>query len=919
MTYENFTLASQNSLKKATQIARAEKHKFIETGHLLKGILLMDKSILPFLFRRLDIDIQDFEEKLDTLIVNYPPLIKGKLNVSLGVEKSLKLAKRFSKGLKEEFISIEHLIYGVLEEGGLVAGLLKLLGFTEEKLQKAIQTLREGTELSTTNSEDYPYLYRYATDINKQVEDGAIDPVIGRTEEIRRILQILSRRRKNNPMVLGEPGVGKTAVVEGLAQRIVQGDIPDNLKNNRIFSLDMGLLIAGASKQGEFEKRLKSVIKEVKNSGGEIILFIDEIHILVGAGKSSGAMDAANILKPALARGELKAIGATTLSEYQKYIEKDRALERRFQKVIIEEPDIESTVSILRGIKKKYEAHHHVRIQDDALIAAAQLSARYITGRFLPDKAIDLIDESAAKLRLEMNSLPEEIDTLEREIRRLKTEREAIRQEDDEEKLAALSQKITNLSENRSKLRATWESEKGMISTIIKTKTEIEQLKAKAKKAEKESDFERVAKIRYKELEEAQSKLKKLQSDLAESEIVLFKEEIDKDLIAEIVSDITGIPLERMMKSERKRLMNLENELGKRVIGQRDAIRAVSSAVRRSRAGLHDAKKPIGSFIFLGTTGVGKTELAKALASYLFDNETSIVRVDMSEYQEKHAVSRLIGSPPGYVGYDAGGQLTEAVRKKPYSIVLFDEIEKAHKDVFNTLLQVLDDGRLTDGKGRTVNFKNTIIIMTSNAGADKITEQFEKLTKNNRPQIIAKAKAEVSQILKKNMSPEFLNRIDEIVMFTPLSLYEIQKITELQVNGLIKKVAKNDIELCLSKLAVSWLARVSYNPQFGARPVKRSIQRYILNEMSEQIIGGKLEKEKIMCVDYEAGKLVFKNISEDEKLKINSRKDTEQKTDKNVTAEKAKAKTETEKMNFWDKFVHFFKNLFSKNKTNESN
>ncbi len=747
---------------------------------------------------------------------------------------------------------------------------MKKKGIDQKKLETAIRELRKGVKVDRRNKDEYEHLKKYAVNLNEKAESGKLDPIVGRTEEIRRILQIISRRRKNNPVVIGEPGVGKTAVIEGLVHRIIKGDVPDNLKGSIVFALDMGLLIAGASKQGEFEERLKSLIREVKESGGDVILFIDEIHLLVGAGKGGGSMDAANILKPALARGEIKVIGATTIDEYQKYFEKDKALERRFQKVMIEEPENEECISILRGIKEKYEHYHKVQIKDEALVAAVELSKRYVTDRFLPDKAIDLIDEAASKLRLEMNTLPDEIDKVEREIAQLETERSMVIKEGDEKAEKLLSEKIVNLKDERTKLRAIWESEKKAIADVIAAKEALKQLKKQAEKAQQAGDFDKVADIKYVKIPEQDKKIKQLEKEMLEnpSDVVLAKEAVDRDLIAEIIANWTGVPVTKMAKSEKEKLVNLEKELHKRIIGQHEAIVAVSNAVRRSRAGLHDAKRPIGSFIFLGTTGVGKTELAKALAEFLFDDENSMTRIDMSEYQEKSSVSRLVGSPPGYVGYDEGGQLTEAVRRKPYSVVLFDEIEKAHKDVFYTLLQVLDDGRLTDSKGRTVNFKNTIIIMTSNAGSDKIMAHFENMTSGNRAEKIRRAKADVSKVLKEKMAPEFLNRIDEIIMFTPLSVYEIRQIVVLQLNSLKKKLQRKEIHLHISEKGINWLTRVSYKPQFGARPIKRSIQRYILNELSVQILTDTVSKDKIILVDAQEGKLVFSNITEKEKVEL---------------------------------------------------
>ena len=913
MDYNDFTLITQKALKKGAQIAREYNHQAIENAHILKGILETDKSVAPFILKKTGVGKDAFNKMIDDVLSTYPKLKQGeKLKVSDHVEKSLKSAKKISQSLKDEYISIEHIFSGILLTGDLVSEIMKKKGINQQKLENAIKELRKGVKVDRRNKDEYENLKKYAVNLNQRAESGALDPIIGRTDEIRRILQIISRRRKNNPVIIGEPGVGKTAVVEGLVHRIIQGDVPDNLKGSIVFSLDMGLLIAGASKQGAFEERLKSVIREVKESGGDAILFIDEIHLLVGAGKGGGSMDAANILKPALARGEIKVIGTTTIDEYQKYFEKDKALERRFQKVMIEEPENEECISILRGIKEKYEHYHKVQIKDEALVAAVELSKRYVTDRFLPDKAIDLIDEAASKLRLEMNTLPDEIDKVEREIIQLETERSMVIKEGDEKAEKALSEKIVNLKDERTKLRAIWESEKKAISDIIASKEKLKKLKQEAEKAQQEGDFDKVADIKYLKIPEQDKKIKQLEKEMNEnpSDVVLAKEAVDRDLIAEIIANWTGIPVTKMAKSEKEKLVNLEDELHKRIIGQHEAIVAVSNAVRRSRAGLHDAKRPIGSFIFLGTTGVGKTELAKALAAFLFDDESSMTRIDMSEYQEKSSVSRLVGSPPGYVGYDEGGQLTEAVRRKPYSVVLFDEIEKAHKDVFYTLLQVLDDGRLTDSKGRTVNFKNTIIIMTSNAGSDKIMEHFENMTSANRSEKIRRAKADVSKVLKEKMAPEFLNRIDEIIMFTPLSVYEIRQIVVLQLNGLKKKLQKKDIRIHVSEKGVNWITRVSYKPQFGARPIKRSIQRYILNELSNQILTDTVTKEKIILIDEEKGKLSFTNISDEELNKLIEKEKKEAETRKKEL-EKLKAEAKKEKSKEIAKRKGVFARFFS--------
>jgi ATP-dependent Clp protease ATP-binding subunit ClpB len=921
MDYNDFTLITQKALKRASQIAKEKNSEAIENAHILKGILETDKNVAPFILKKMGVDMAKFSDTINQLMDNYPKLKDGgKLIVSNHVETSLNSAKKIAKHLKDEYISIEHILSGILLTGDVVSSVMKDKGIAQDKLEAAIKELRKGVKIDRRNKDEFEHLKKYAVNLNKKAETGNLDPVVGRTEEIRRILQIISRRRKNNPVIIGDPGVGKTAVVEGLVHRITKGDVPENLKNSRIFALDMGALVAGASKQGQFEERLKTVIREVKEAAGDVILFIDEIHLLVGAGGGGGAMNAANILKPALARGEIKVIGATTIDEYQKYFEKDKALERRFQKVVIEEPDNDDCISILRGIKEKYEHFHKVQIKDEALVAAVELSKRYVTDRFLPDKAIDLIDEAASKLRLEMNTLPDEIDEVERQIVRLETERSMVIKEGDEKSEKELSEKIVNLKDERTKLRAIWESEKKLISDIISTKEELKSLKKLVEQSQKEGEFDRVAEIKYVKIPETQEKLKKLEKEMADnpSDVVLAKEAVDRDLIAEIVANWTGIPVTKMVKSEKEKLVNLENELHKRIIGQHEAIVAVSDAVRRSRAGLHDAKKPIGSFIFLGTTGVGKTELAKALAAFLFDDENSMVRIDMSEYQEKHTVSRLVGSPPGYVGHDEGGQLTEAVRHKPYSVVLFDEIEKAHKDVFYTLLQVLDDGRLTDSKGRVVNFKNTIIIMTSNAGSDKIMDHFEKMTSANRKEKIRLAKTDVSKVLKEKMAPEFLNRIDEIIMFTPLSVYEIRKIVELQLRSLKKKLLKQEINIHVSEKGVNWITRLSYNPQFGARPIKRTIQRHILNELSKQILTDTVTKDKIILVDFKENKLAFTNITEEEKLKLTEQEKKEAETRKKELQKlPAKVKKETstdvaKKKGVFGRFFEWIGNLFKK-------
>ncbi len=922
MDYKDFTILTQKALRKGSDIAKEKMHKAIENGHILQGIIETDKNVTPFILRKMDVDIGAFAKLIAQVVDAYPQLEENEvLVVSDHVEKSLRAAKVISKSLGDEYISIEHIFSGILVTGDLVASLMKEKGINQEKLENGIKELRSDVEVERKNKDEFENLNKFAINLNEKALAGKLDPVIGRTEEIRRILQIVSRRRKNNPVVVGDPGVGKTAVIEGLVHRIVKGDVPRNLKKCRIFALDMGSLLAGASKQGQFEERLKSILAEVKEAAGDVILFIDEIHLLVGAGRGSGSMDAANLLKPALARGELQAIGATTLDEYQKYLEKDKALERRFQKVVIDEPSVDETISILRGIKEKYENFHRVQIKDEALVAAAELSKRYVTNRFLPDKAIDLVDESAAKLRLEMDSLPGEIDEVERQITQLQTEKSMVTKEGDENAEKILHEKIVNLKDERTKLRAIWESEKKLITDIVATKKEIEQLNLDVETLEKEEKFDKAADIKYVKLPEAKSKLGKLQEEMTknQSDIVLAKEFVDRELIAEIIANWTGVPVTKMLKSEREKLMNLEAELHKRIIGQNEAIVAVSDAVRRSRAGLHDEKKPIGSFIFLGTTGVGKTELAKALAQFLFDDENSMTRIDMSEYQEKNTVARLIGSPPGYVGYDEGGQLTEAVRRKPYSVVLFDEIEKAHKDVFYTLLQVLDDGRLTDSKGRTVNFKNTIIIMTSNAGSDKIMDHFEKMNPNNRAEVILKAKEDVSKVLKEKMAPEFLNRIDEIIMFTPLSVYEIMQIVELQLKSLKKKLLQQDINIHVSEKGVVWLTRRSYKPQFGARPIKRSIQRHILNELSKKILNDEISKEQIILVDTEGSRLKFTNVTEEE-LKKHVASEEKEKEQRKKELKKAKeegekeAAKENKRKGVFGRFFSWFGNLFKRKK-----
>ncbi len=852
MNFDKFTIKSQEVLQKSTEIASALQQQAIEPGHLLKAILETDENVSNYILKKLAINEQILETKLEEIVSSYPKISGQQSYLSNTSNTVLQNAEKELREFKDEFVAVEHLLLALLVTKDKVATLMKDVGFDRSSLLKAIKELRGGTTVKDQNAEaKYKSLERYSKNLNDLAKKGKIDPVIGRDEEIRRVLQILARRTKNNPILLGEPGVGKTAIVEGLAQRIVNGDVPENLKSKLLISLDMGLLVAGAKYKGEFEERLKSVIKEVTDSDGEIILFIDEIHTLIGAGGGEGAMDAANLLKPALARGELHAIGATTLKEYQKYIEKDKALERRFQSVMVDEPSVEDSISILRGIKDKYELHHGVRIKDDAVISAVELSSRYISDRFLPDKAIDLMDEAASKLRLEMDSLPEELDELNRKFMQLEIEREAIRREKNKEKEAILSKDIAELSEQRNSLKAKWESEKAIVQGIRWEKEAIDKLKFEAEQAEKAGDYGKVAEIRYGKISEAEKRLSEFEKKMKEmqGEHSLMKEEVDSEDIAEIVAKWTGIPVSRMLQSEREKLLNLEEELSKRVAGQEEAIKALSDAVRRSRAGLQDPKRPIGSFIFMGTTGVGKTELSKALADYLFNDDNAMVRIDMSEYQEKHSVSRLIGAPPGYVGYDEGGQLTEAVRRKPYSVILLDEIEKAHPDVFNILLQVLDDGRLTDNKGRTANFKNTIIIMTTNIGSMIIQENFEKITDINYFDVIEETKEQVLEMLKKSVRPEFLNRIDETIMFRPLTKVDIRKIVAIQFEGIQKRLTEAGIKLEISENALNRLAKLGYDPQFGARPLKRVIQREILNELSKQILAGKVNKDTVIFVD----------------------------------------------------------------------
>ena len=862
MNFNNFTTKSQEAVQQAIDLAQAKSQQIIEPAHLLMGVMMKGEDVVQFLFGKTGIQPSVIKSAVEQIIAGYPRVSGGEPYFSRETNEVLQKAIDYSSRAGDQFVTLEYILFALLHVNSQVSKLLKDAGATEKDLQTAINELRKGAKASSSSAEEtYNSLNKYAINLNEQARAGKLDPVIGRDEEIRRVLQILSRRTKNNPILIGEPGVGKTAIAEGLAHRIVRGDVPENLKSKQVFSLDMGALVAGAKYKGEFEERLKSVVNEVIRSEGEIILFIDEIHTLVGAGKSEGAMDAANILKPALARGELRAIGATTLDEYQKYFEKDKALERRFQIVMVNEPDIQSAISILRGLKERYENHHKVRIKDDAIIAAVELSNRYITDRYLPDKAIDLMDESAAKLRMEVDSVPEDLDKIQRNIKQLEIEREAIKRENDVKKLENLNAEIANLKEESSILKAKWSSEKALVEKIQQTKIEIENLKYEAEKAEREGDYGKVAEIRYGKIKSAEEQITQFQQELVaiQGNNAMIKQEVDNEDIADVVSRWTGIPVSKMLQSEKSKLLHLEDELHKRVVGQDEAIAAVSDAVRRSRAGLNDPRRPIGSFIFLGTTGVGKTELAKALADYLFDDENMMTRIDMSEYQEKFSVTRLIGSPPGYVGYEEGGQLTEAIRRKPYSVVLFDEIEKAHPDVFNVLLQVLDDGRLTDNKGRVVNFKNTIIVMTSNIGSQMIRENFERINDLNHDEIVEQTKNEVMNLLKKVVRPEFLNRIDEIIMFAPLNEKQIAEIVKIQLNNISNMLADNGVRVQVTDRALEFISREGYDPQFGARPVKRAIQRYILNDLSKEIISGKLDNEKVITVDYRDNKLVFTN------------------------------------------------------------
>jgi ATP-dependent Clp protease ATP-binding subunit ClpB len=862
MNLNNFTIKSQEAIQKAQEIAAGHQHQAIENIHILKGLITVDENLIPVLLKKLDINTNLLSQAIEKILVSFPKVAGGEQYLSPDANSTLQRATRYLKEFNDQFISVEHILLGINSGNDLAAKLLKDNGINEKDLIKAIRQLRKGATVGSQSAEEtFNALNRYAKNLNEMAELGQLDPVIGREEEIRRILQILSRRTKNNPILIGEPGVGKTAIAEGLAHRIINGDVPENLKSKQIYSLDMGALIAGAKYKGEFEERLKSVVKEVVGSEGEVVLFIDEIHTLVGAGASEGAMDAANILKPALARGELRAIGATTLKEYQKFFEKDKALERRFQIVMVNEPDTLSAISILRGLKERYENHHHVRIMDEAIIAAVELSQRYISDRFLPDKAIDLIDEAASKLRLEINSLPENLEMLERRIKQLEIEREAIKREKDEAKLKGLGIELANLTEERNHLYAKWKAEKDIAEEIQKRKMTIENMKYEAEQAEREGNYGKVAEIRYgkirneeEEIEVAKKKLSEIQADSP-----MINEEIGSEEIAEIVARWTGIPVSKMMQSDKEKLLHLESELHKRVIGQDEAIQAIADAIRRSRAGLQDAKRPVGSFIFLGTTGVGKTELAKALAEFLFNDENSLIRIDMSEYQERHSVSRLIGAPPGYVGYDESGQLTEAVRRKPYAVVLLDEIEKAHTDVFNILLQVLDDGRLTDNKGRTVDFKNTIIIMTSNAGSHIIQQNLETMNSKNSIEVFDRTKSEVFSLLKTLIRPEFLNRIDEMIMFKPLTKEEIREIVKLQFNSIQKILAKNQLQLSITDQAVDYLANAGFDPQFGARPIRRIIQKNVLNQLSKMILSGRISKESEIQLEIKDNEIHFEN------------------------------------------------------------
>ena len=858
MNFNNYTIKSQEAIQRAQQLAQGLGQQDIQVEHIFKGIQEVDNNVLPFILKKLQVNTTTLNQTIEKALASYPKVQGGQMSLSRTAGEVLMEASNIAKKMNDEYVSIEHLLLAIFKIKNQVGQTLKEQGVTEKQFEQVIAELRKGERVTSASAEEtYNSLNKYAKNLTQLAHSGKLDPVIGRDDEIRRVLQILSRRTKNNPMLVGEPGVGKTAIAEGLAHRIVNGDVPENLKDKTIYSLDMGALIAGAKYKGEFEERLKSVVKEVTSSDGMIILFIDEIHTLVGAGGGEGAMDAANILKPALARGELRAIGATTLDEYQKYFEKDKALERRFQKVMVEEPDTESAISILRGIKEKYEAHHKVRIKDEAIIAAVELSERYISNRYLPDKAIDLMDEAAAKLRMEINSKPEELDVLDRRIMQLEIEIEAIKRENDEEKLRLLNADLANIKEERNELFTKWQGEKSLVDEIQATKNNIEQYKLDAERAEREGNYGKVAEIRYGKIKQEEEKLENLQKEVEGHEMTMIKEEVTREDIAEVIAKWTGVPVTKLMQGEREKLLHLEEELHKRVVGQEEAISAVSDAIRRSRAGLQDPKKPIGSFLFLGTTGVGKTELAKALAEYLFDDENAMTRIDMSEYQEKHAVSRLVGAPPGYVGYDEGGQLTEAVRRRPYSVVLLDEIEKAHPDTFNILLQVLDEGRLTDNKGRTANFKNTIIIMTSNMGSQLIQDSFEQY--KDVEKATEKAKDEVLQLLKQTVRPEFINRIDDIVMFTPLTEANIKQIVRLQLNSIIKLVARENIILEATDEAINYLAERGYDPQFGARPVKRVLQKEVMNALSKEILKGEIKAGNLVLIDSFDNGLVFRN------------------------------------------------------------
>jgi ATP-dependent Clp protease ATP-binding subunit ClpB len=867
MNLDKLTIKTQEAIQNAQQIAMENEHQAIETAHILKGIFNVDENVTPYILSKLSVNRDILEKALDSIIKSFPKVSGGNFYLSQNANKAIQTALSGIKKTGDEFVSIERLLLSLFEIGDQVSQVMKDSGITKDGLEKAINDLRKGEKVSSASQEEnYNALNKYARNLNQLAESGKLDPVIGRDDEIRRVLQILSRRTKNNPILIGEPGVGKTAIAEGIAHRIINGDVPENLKSKTIYSLDMGALIAGAKYKGEFEERLKSVVKEVSNSDN-IILFIDEIHTLVGAGNAEGSTDAANILKPALARGELRTIGATTLNEYQKYFEKDKALERRFQKILVDEPSEEDAISILRGLKEKYETHHKVQIKDEAVIAAVQLSQRYITDRFLPDKAIDLIDEAASKLRMEINSKPEELDEIERKILQLEIEKEAIKRENDKQKLESISKELSELTERRDEFLAKWQHEKDIVDTIQKGKGEIEQLKLQAEQAERQGDYGKVAEIRYGKVKEVEESIEKAKKELLElqSKSKMIKEEVDADEVAEVVSKWTGIPVKKMIQSEAEKLLHIEDELRKRVVGQEDAIVAVSDAIRRNRAGLSDANKPIGSFIFLGTTGVGKTELAKALSQYLFNDEDAMTRIDMSEYQERHSVSRLIGAAPGYVGYDEGGQLTEAVRRKPYSVILFDEIEKAHPDVYNLLLQVLEDGRLTDNKGRTVDFKNTIIIMTSNLGAEIIRDNYEDLKLSGSEQVFEKTKMQVLDLLKRHLRPEFYNRIDEVVMFRPLGKEQIEDIVKIQLNILKDKLAANNIKVSFSDDLIEYLANAGFDPQYGARPVKRIIQKEVLNELSKQILANKVSRDKDLILDVFDGQFVLREPLETEK------------------------------------------------------